>query len=85
MGKALCMHRGNAIIHLCICQHPHQTFTTTTTTHLFHVPNFEPVTLSPRYFGVPSLQDFSLFMNMQGQIKGVKDKMVACWQHEQHQ
>ena len=47
-GKALCMHRGNAIICLHICWHPHWTFTTTTATHepyhLFHVPKFKPVT-----------------------------------------
>ena len=24
--------------------------------HQFHIPNFEPVTLSPRYFGAPSYQ-----------------------------
>ena len=89
VGKALHMHRGNAIIHLHICWHPHQMFTTTTAPHkphhLFHDPNFKPVTLSPRYFGVPFLRDFSLFLNMQGRIQGVKDKMAACWQHKQHQ
>ena len=49
VGKALCQCRGNAMICLCICQHPCQMFTTTTATHelyhLFHIPNSEPVTL----------------------------------------
>ena len=79
--------RGNAMICLHICWHPHWMFTTTTTHkphHLFHIPNFEPVTLSPRYFGAPSLWDLNLFSNMQGRIQGVKDKMMAYWWQNQH-
>ena len=83
VGKALCTCRGNAIICLHICWHPLQTFTTTTATHkphhLFHVSSFEPATLSPRYFGVPSLWDLNLFSNMQAQIQGVKGKAMGCW------
>ena len=47
--KALHMHRGTAGIHLHLCWYPHQLFSSTMQEpcHVFHNPNFEPVTLSP--------------------------------------
>ena len=46
VGKALCRHRGIAMIHLCLCQHPHQLFSSSMQEPccIFHNPNFEPVT-----------------------------------------
>ena len=54
-GKALCMHRGIARICLHLHWCPHWLFSSTTQEpcHVFHNLNFESVTLSLRYFGVP--------------------------------
>ena len=54
--KALHMHRGITEIHLHLCQHPCQLFSSTTQGpyHIFHNPNFGASEISPRYFGVPS-------------------------------
>ena len=58
MEKALHMHRRAALIHLHTCWHPCQLFSTDMHEpwHCFCILNSEPVTLSPRYFGVPSYQ-----------------------------
>ena len=58
-GKTLHMHSRIMLAHICICQHPHQSnptilIATHEPTHQFHILISEPVTLSPRYFGVPS-------------------------------
>ena len=49
VGKALHMHRGIAWICLCLHWHPCQLFSSIMQEpcHVFHNPNFEPVTLSP--------------------------------------
>ena len=57
-GKVLYMHRGITKICLYLHQCPCRLFSSTTQEpcHIFHNPNFKPVTHSPRYFGVPSHQ-----------------------------
>ena len=40
------------------------TITTPKPHHLFLIPNFVPVTLSPRYFGAPSYQSLTFIYNM---------------------
>ena len=56
VGKALCMCRRAMLICLHTSQHPHQLFSTATHEPCchFHILNSKPVTLSPRYFSVPS-------------------------------
>ena len=57
VGKPLHMHIGTAMVHLQICQCPHQNplllQRLQTSPSLFN-PFSMPVTLSPRYFSVPS-------------------------------
>ena len=59
VGKPLHMCRLSAMVHLHFCQHQHQlTILTGLTKSLeccrfISEPIFMPVTLSPRYFGVP--------------------------------
>ena len=57
-GKALHMPRRAMTVHLYTLQHPHQLFPTAVhgPSHQFCIPNSEPVTLSPWYFGAPSYQ-----------------------------
>ena len=56
VGKPLHMHRRSANGCLHTCQHPRQLtiLTESTECHHFVSKPFVPVTLSPRYFGVPS-------------------------------
>ena len=57
VGKPLHMHNGTAMVRLHICWHPHQNpkyYKSSKPLCLFPNPIFMPVTLSPRYFGVPS-------------------------------
>ena len=67
-GKTLHACRRAMLAHLHICQHPHQPismFPTAThrPAHQFHILNFKPVTLSPRYFGAPSYQSLKCIKN----------------------
>ena len=67
-GKTLCMCRRAALAHLCICQHPCWPTLVFSTAmhgpyHQFHIPDFEPVTLSPGYFSVPSYQSLKFIKN----------------------
>ena len=58
-GKALHMHTITTNGHLHICWHPCQNpkyYESSKPLHLFPNPIFVPVTLSPRYFSVPSYQ-----------------------------
>ena len=66
--KALHMHWRAALAHLNICWHPCQPILVFPTAihgpyHQFHIPSFEPVTLSPRYFGAPSYQSLKFIKN----------------------
>ena len=68
-GKALCMHRQAALACLHIHWHPCQPISVFPTAmhgpyHQFCIPNFEPVTPSSRYFGVPSYQSLKFIKNM---------------------
>ena len=55
VGKALHMCRRAVLVCLHPRQHPHQLFSTVMheLSHQFHILNFKPVTLFPRYFNVP--------------------------------
>ena len=82
VGKPLCMHRGNAIVCLCICWHHHQSpqllqlhlnlivISLIQISCLWHSP--------PRYFGVPSYQSLNLFVTCSTKHRQVQqvNKMV---------
>ena len=59
VGKPLHMHRQSAVVCLHFCRPPHQLTILIVLTkslechHFISEPIFMPVTLSPRYFGVP--------------------------------
>ena len=65
VGKALHMHRRAALI--CLCTHWDPCWLFSTAIHEpcchFCIPNSEPVTLSPRYFGAPLYQSLKLIKN----------------------
>ena len=68
VGKALHMCRRAALAHLHICWHPHQLILVfPTAMHgpycQFHIPNFQPVTLSPMYFSAPSYWSLKFIKN----------------------
>ena len=79
-GKALHMCRRAMPVCLCTHWHPHWLFSTATHEPFcqFHIPYFEPVTLSSRYFSVPSYQ--SLYLLKQH----VKQFVYKRWYMSEH-
>ena len=71
-GKPLHMCRQSADGRLHTCRHPHQLTILTESMkchHFISEPIFMPVTLSPRYFSVPSYRRTILLAKLLGQIK----------------